>query len=109
MTTAKIKWDWATKREKPVAAKIKLQDAFSSIWFFDETTVTFALGGPRNFTAGCPTTPLTSTRKWLKAIIVGDYDNGDWKILIPEETFQSTIYLRVPKAEQGTTVVEGWW
>ena len=108
MTTAEIKWDWATKREKPVAAKIKLQDAFSSIWFFDETTVTFTLGG-KEFHGWMPDYSVNIDEKWLKAIIVGDYDNGDWKILIPEETFQSTVYLRVPKAEQGTTVVEGWW
>lgn len=108
MTTAEIKWDWATKREKPVAAKIKLQDAFSSIWFADETTVTFALGG-KEFHGWMPDYSVNIDEKWLKAIIVGDYDNGDWKILIPEETVQSTVYLRVPKADQGTTVLDGWW
>lgn len=108
MTAAGIKLDWPAKREKPVGVKVKLQEAETSAWFFDETTVTFTLGG-KEFHGWMPDYSVNIAEKWLKAIIVGDFDNGDWEILIPEETVQSTVYLRVPKADQGTTVVDGWW
>ena len=100
--------DWATDREKPAAAKIKLHKAKKSAWFWDEATVTFTIGG-EFFHAWMPDYAVNLEEKWLKAIIVGDYANGDWYVMIPEETVKSTHFLRVPKADQHTTVVEGWW
>ena len=108
MPAGAIQWDWATDRKEPAAAKIKLQKAKKSAWFFDEATVTFVIGG-EFFHAWMPEYAVNIDKKWLKAIIVGDYDNGDWRIMIPEETVKSTHFLRVPKADQHTTVVAGWW
>ena len=98
---------WPTRRE-PAAAKIKLDNAKKSEWFWDEATVTFTIGG-EFYHAWMPDYAVNLEEKWLKAIIVGDYDNGDWHIMIPEETVKSTHFLRVPKADQHTVVFEGWW
>ena len=108
MTAAKIKWDWPTDREQKAAAKIKLRSVADSAWFPEELTVSFVLGD-QTYHGWMPDYSVNVAEKWLKAIIVGDYDNGDWDLLIPEETVQSTEFLRVPKAEQGITVVDGWW
>lgn len=99
--------DWPTRRE-PAAAKIKLDKAKKSEWFWDEATVTFTIGG-EFFHGWMPEYAVNLEEKWLKAIIVGDYDNGDWDLMIPEETVKSTHFLRIPKADQHTVVVEGWW
>ena len=109
MTTSETKKrDWPTDREKPIAAKINLEKAQDSRWFFEECTVTFIIGG-ETYHGWMPDYSVNLEEKWLKAIIVGDYDNGDWHIMIPDETFKSTSFLRVPKSDQHTVVVEGWW
>ena len=110
MTTSETnkKRDWATDREKPAAAKIKLNMARESAWFFDECTVNFIIGG-ETYHGWMPNYAVNLEEMWLKAIIVGDYDNGDWHIMIPEETPKTTHFMRVPKADQHTVVVEGWW
>ena len=108
MTAEKIKWDWPTERKDKAAAKIRLRSVGDSVWFAEEYTVSFVLGG-QVYHGWMPDYSVNVDEKWLKAIIVGDFDNGDWHVLIPEETVQSTEFLRVPRAEQDTTVVAGWW
>ena len=100
--------DWPTQREDAVPVKIKLDKAKSSTWFHDEAAIAFALGD-KKFHGWMPDYAVNIDEKWLKAFIVGDFANGDWYVLIPHETFQSTEYLRVPKADQNTVVVDGWW
>ena len=99
---------WATDREKAVPVKVKLEKARVSEWFADEATVTFVLGGER-YHGWMPDYAVNMEEKWLKAFIVGDYENGDWLIFLPDETPKSTEFMRVPKADQYTTVVDGWW
>ncbi len=108
MNTEKTGWDWPTKREHAEGAKIKLEKAKPSAWFSNEATVTFVLGG-RGYHGWMPDYSVNITEKWLKAFIVGDYENGDWQILIPNETMSSTDLLRVPLTDQGEVVQTGWW
>ncbi len=100
--------DWPEKREKATGARVKLKKAGSSVWFPNEATVTFALG-EREYHGWMPDYAVNITNRWLKAFIVGDYDNGDWEILLPNETTSSTDLLRVPRKEQGQAVQIGWW
>lgn len=101
-------WDWPDDRPEAAPVKIKLDKAKPSTMFHDEATVSFALGD-RKFHGWMPDYAVNVDEKWLKAFIVGDFANGDWYVLIPHETFQSTEYLRVPIADQNTVVVDGWW
>ena len=101
-------FDWPTQREKAEGAKIKLERAKTSAWFPNEATVTFVLGG-KNYHGWMPDYSVNIEEKWLKAFIVGDYANGDWEIMIPDETMSSREFLRVPKKEQGVVVHFGWW
>ena len=72
----------------------KLEKAEISKWFSDEATVTFILGGTK-YHGWMPSYAVDFQDKWLKAFIVGDFANGDWEIFIPDETLQSTKFLRV--------------
>ena len=101
-------WDWAVERDSAAPVKIKLQKADISEWYPDEAIVTFILGG-ETYHGTMPDYAVNISEKWLKAFIVGDYGNGDWRIFMPEETPKSTEFLRVPTSDQGKTVVEGWW
>ena len=103
-----VGFDWPTRREKAEGAKVKLEKANPSIWFDNEATVTFVLSG-KSYHGWMPDYSVNIDDKWLKAFIVGDYDNGDWEIMIPDETLSSTKFLRVPKAEQYGVVQPGWW
>lgn len=108
MSANKSKWDWPTKREKAEGAKIKLEKAKPSAWFPNEASVTFVLRGKKHI-GWMPDYSVNLDEKWLKAFIVGDYANGDWEIMIPDETMSSTEFLRVPKEEQNSVVQLGWW
>ena len=108
MVNSKTRFDWPEKRESATGAKLKLEKAKASVWFPNEATVTFILGG-KKYLGWMPDYSVNIEEKWLKAFIVGDYANGDWEIMIPEETMTSTEFLRVPKAEQDRAVQLGWW
>ena len=108
MPTTKIKWDWPTNRERAVGVKIKLEKAKDSAWFHNEATVSFVIGGEK-YHGWMPDYAVNVEEKWLKAFIVGDYENDDWYVRIPDETIQSTEFLRIPVAEQNTIIQEGWW
>ena len=108
MATGEREWDFPTNRDKAEEVRIKLEKAEVSKWFPDETTVTFVLGGTK-YHGWMPEYAVNIENKWLKAFIVGDFANGDWEIFIPDETLQSTKFLRVPEADQNTVVVAGWW
>ena len=108
MNTAKPVRNWPTKRENATGAKIKLKKARPSAWFPNEATVTFVLGG-KGYHGWMPDYSVNLTQKWLKAFIVADYANGDWQLLIPNETTSSADLLRVPKEDQNCVVQTGWW
>lgn len=108
MTPSERQWDFPIGRDKAEEVKIKLEKAEISKWFSDEATVTFILGGTK-YHGWMPSYAVNFQDKWLKAFIVGDFANGDWEIFIPDETIQSTKFLRVPEADQNTAVVAGWW
>lgn len=108
MSVNDSRWDFPTSRLKAKEVRIQLQQAEISPWYPDEMSVTFALGG-ETYYGWMPKYAVEVDQKWLKAFIVGDFDNGDWEIFIPDETLQSTEFLRVPGQDQGTIVVEGWW
>ena len=110
MTAEKIDWDWPKKREEDdfEGAKVKLERAKTSVWFANEATVAFVINGKKHI-GWMPDYSVNLEEKWLKAFIIGDYKNGDWHIMIPDETMSSTEFLRVPKSEQGTVVQKGWW
>ncbi len=103
-----IKWDWPIKREEAEGAKLRLIQANPSVWFDGEATVCFVLHGQEHH-GWMPDYSVNIDSKWLKAFIVGDYANGDWQIMIPNETMLSTEFLRIPKSEQGKLVQLGWW
>ena len=108
MKTGTQTWDWPTKRQNATGARIKLEKAKTSVWFPDEATVSFRLGG-KGYHGWMPDYSVNIAEKWLKAFIVGDYENGDWQVMIPNETTSSTDLLRVPKADQNAVVQTGWW
>ena len=108
MAATSVQWDRPAYREAPEGVKINLENARVSAWFPNEATVNFIIGG-REYHGWMPDYAVNITEKWLKAFIVGDYSNGDWKIQIPDETIQSTQFLRVPKEDQNVVVVNGWW
>ena len=108
MTPSERHWDFPIGRDKAEEVKIKLEKAEISKWFSDEATVTFILGGTK-YHGWMPSYAVNFQDKWLKAFIVGDFANGDWEIFIPDETIQSTKFLRVPEVDQNTAVVAGWW
>ena len=108
MNIDKSGWDWPTKRENAEGARIKLEKAKPSVWFPNEATVTFVVGG-EGYHGWMPDYSVNIAEKWLKAFIVGDYKNGDWQVLIPNETTSSTDLLRVPMKDQGEVVQTGWW
>ena len=108
MAAQKMVWELPVNRSETESIKIVLQKAEMSKLFPDEVSVRFALGG-KNFDGWMPRESVNLPEKWLKAIIVGDYKNGDWEIYIPDETLQSTKVLRVPKDEQEEVVLRDWW
>lgn len=101
-------WDWPRKRDKATGVKVKLEKVNASAWFAEEATVTFVLGDKR-YHGWMPNYSVNIPDKWLKAFIVGDYANGDWEILIPNETMSSADFLRVPLKDQDIVVKMGWW
>ena len=103
-----VSYEIPVNREEIGKIRIILQHAEISKMFPDEAAVTFTLGG-QDFHGWMPTASVEMEKKWLKAMIVGDFDNGDWEIYIPDETLESTKVLRVPKVEQTTVAMPGWW
>ena len=108
MATGKREWDFPTTRDKAQEVKIKLEKAEISKWFPEEATVTFVLDDTK-YHGWMPEYAVNIEEKWLKAFIVGDFANGDWEIFIPDETLQSTKFLRVSEGDKDTVVVAGWW
>lgn len=108
MTSNYVRYELPINRSEIEKVRIIVQQAEVSKLFPTETEVTFSLGG-KDFHGWMPRHSVNIDRKWLKAMIVGDFDNGDWEIHIPDETLESTKVLRVPTVDQETTVIHGWW
>ena len=108
MAVNHVRYEIPVNRAKSEKIRIILRQAEISKLFPTETEVTFSLGG-KDFHGWMPRHSVNIDRKWLKAIIVGDFGNGDWEIYIPDETLESTKVLRVPKADQDTVAMPGWW
>ena len=108
MEARKVGLGWPQKRPSAEGAKIRLRKAKPSAWFPNEITVTFVVGD-KEYHGWMPDYSVNLGEKWLKAFIVGDYDNGDWQVFIPNETTSSTEFLRVPIEDQGEVVQAGWW
>ena len=108
MPVNRVRYELPINRAESEKIRIVLRQAEVSKLFPTETEVTFSLGG-KDFHGWMPRHSVNIDKKWLKAMIVGDFDNGDWEIHIPDETMESTKVLRVPTADQGTSVIHGWW
>ena len=106
MTASERHWDFPIGRDKAEAVKIKLEIDEVSKWFLDEATVTFVLGGTK-YHGWMPSYAVSFQDKWLKAFILGDFAIGDWETFVPDETLQSTKFLRVPEVDQNPAVVAG--
>ena len=107
MTVKKYYTDRPVRRQTFETVKVKLVKAKPSAWFPHEANVTFSVNG-KTHQGWMPYDTVNLEEKWLKAEIIGDYKNGDWQIMVPDETMTSTVLLRVPTSEQGNVVQKGW-
>ena len=104
---AGTKIDWGHDREKPEGVKIDLSYVGPGMTP-DERIVKFIIGG-NQYVGWMPDYSVNETRKWLKAFIVADFDDGRWLIEIPDETLTSGSRIFVPKEDQYSVVTQGWW
>ncbi len=103
---AGTKIEWGTNREKPEGVKIQLTYVGPGM-MYDERFVKFNIGD-QIYGGWMPDYSVNETEKWLKALIVADFDDGRWLLQIPHETLSSGHNIFVPKEHQDA-ILKGWW
>ena len=103
---AGAKFDWGHNREKPEGVKIQLTYVGPGM-MPDERYVKFEIGD-KAYGGWMPDYSVNEEKKWLKAFITADFDDGRWLVQLPDETRVSGRNIFVPEEHQDV-ILKGWW